>query len=70
MHVRISKEHLDDIIESLQTTIERNLTFVNNNEYAQASGYARGGLMGTELVLKTIRETNMYEDEWDYASPE
>ena len=70
MHVRISKEHLDDILASLNQTIERNLEYVNKNEYAEASGYARGGLMGTELVLKTIRETSMYEDEWDYASPE
>ena len=64
-HVRIGVEHLNDIIESVTRTIERNLEFVNRDEYAEASGYARGGLMGVETVLKTLKQTHVYEDDWD-----
>ena len=65
MHVRIDVKHLKDILDGVQQTIDRNLEFVNRNEYAEASGYARGGLMGIELVLKTLKETSTYQDDWD-----
>ena len=65
MHVRISSEHLDDLIAAVDNAIERNLELVTSDNYAEASGYARGGLMGMQISLKTIRSTHMYEDEWD-----
>ncbi len=65
MHVRIDIEQFESILQNVHTTIEHNLDFVNRHEYPEASGYARGGLMGIELVLKTLKETSIHQDTWD-----
>ena len=65
MHVRIELEQFEHLLQSVHTSIERNMDYVNRHEFPEASGYARGGLMGIELVLKTLRETSTHEDTWD-----
>ena len=65
MHVRIELEQFEHLLQSVHTSIERNIDYANRHEFPEASGYARGGLMGIELVLKTLRETSTHEDTWD-----
>ena len=65
MHVRIDLDQFEQLLESVHTTIDRNMDYVNRHEFPEASGYARGGLMGIELVLKTLKETSIHQDTWD-----
>ena len=65
MHVRIPVEHLDDLIAAVDNAITRNLEYVSDDQYAEASGYARGGLMGMQVSLKMLRSSSIFEDEWD-----
>ena len=70
MHIRISLEKLDHLIEDLERSIKRNMEFVNENEYAEASGYARGGLISMRTRLEKLRREDTYEDPWDFVEEE
>lgn len=65
MHARICAEHLDDIIDAVDRSITKNLEFVSDSNYAEASGYARGGLLQIQRQLLELKNSSMYSDEWD-----
>ena len=70
MHIRLSVEHLDDLLADVERSIRVNLDFVNKDEYASASGYARGGLISMRQRLEKLKQYNTHEDTWDYADEE
>lgn len=65
MHAQISAEHLDNLIERVDRGITRNLEFVSDNNYAEASGYARGALLQIQRQLLELKNSSMYSDVWD-----
>ena len=62
MHARVGLEHLSDILRRVESAIETNLTLVNQNNYAEASGYARGGLITVKMDLEKLRDNYMHPD--------
>ena len=70
MHVRLTVEHLDDLLADVERSIRVNLDFVNKDEYAAASGHARGGLLAMRQRLEKIKRYETFEDTWDYADEE
>ena len=67
MHIRLTVEHLDDLLADIDRSVRVNMDFVNRDEYAEASGYARGGLLAMRQRLAKIKQYSTYEDPWDYA---
>ena len=70
MHIRLTVEHLDVLLADIDRSVRVNMDFVNRDEYAEASGYARGGLLAMRQRLAKIKEYSTYEDTWDYAEEE
>ena len=70
MHARVGLEHLNDILCRVEKAIEANLSLVNENSYAEASGYARGGLMTVKMDLETLRDHYIYPDSSDELEAE
>ena len=70
MHIRLPVEQLDDYIDHLDRAIRRNLELVADNNYAEASGYARGGLTSMLQRLQWLKSCETHEDIWDYADAE
>ena len=62
-HVRMSTEQLTDILNEVKQGITRNLTFVSDHNYPEASGYARGTLLGVQFVLEEVLEHQCWEDD-------
>ena len=65
MHVRIDEKQVQGILDALDNAITRNLEFVNDYNYAEASGYARGGLIGIQTMIKQIVQYNSFRDDTD-----
>ena len=70
MHIRLTVEHLDDLLADVERSIRVNMDFVNRYEYAEASGHARGGLLIMRQRLEKLKQYNTHEDTWDYADEE
>ena len=70
MHIRLSVEHLDDLLADVERSIRVNMDFVNKDEYAEASGYARGGLISMRQRLEKLKQYNTHLDQWDDAEVE
>ena len=62
-HVRMSTEQLTDILNEVKQGITQNLTFVGDHNYPEASGYARGTLLGVQFVLEEVLEHQCWEDD-------
>jgi hypothetical protein len=62
MHARVGLEHLSDILRRVENAIQTNLTLVVDGNYAEASGYARGGLINVKMDLETLRDHYMQAD--------
>ena len=70
MHVRLTVAHLDDLLADIDRAIRVNLDFVNKDQYSEASGYARGGLLCLRQRLEKVKQYETFEDTWDYADEE
>lgn len=63
-HVRISTEQLTEILDEVKRGIDQNLVYVGDDNYAEASGYARGTLFGVKYVLEEVLEHQCWEDDY------
>ena len=62
MHIRLSVEHLEDLLADVERSIRVNMDFVNRDEYCEASGYARGGLIAMRQRLEKLKQYNTHLD--------
>ena len=62
-HVRMSTEQVALILNEVKQGISQNLTFVDDHNYPEASGYARGSLLGVQFVLEEVLEHQCWEDD-------
>ena len=62
-HVRIGTDQLNDILNEVKRGISSNLDFVSDDNFVEASGYARGTLMGVQSVLEEALLYQCWEDD-------
>jgi len=62
-HVRIDTDQMNLILNEVKRGISKNLDSVNEQNFPEASGYARGTLMGIQYVLEEALEHQCWEDD-------